>query len=164
MNKCVTANIQQCGIVRRMSYDRDKTSKICKKCEIRKDISEFHKMRNGHKTKCKDCCSEIARNYNRDRVVTLNEQRTMAIREPNRLFISLYLKQRSCVDCGEDNWLVLEFDHIKGDKYRNVSELMNSHSVEKVVEEVLKCEVVCGNCHKLRTMNRIGSWRLQYVE
>lgn len=145
-----------------MTYTVETATRICKKCGLRKPFTDFHKNRDSYKTKCKDCCSEIAKSYNKDRIVAMNEQRIAAIREPNRLFIRLYLKDRSCVDCGEDNWLVLEFDHVRGEKVHQVSYLMNSHSVEVVAEEVAKCDVVCGNCHKLRTMKRLGSWRLAY--
>ena len=143
----------------------DDSTRICKKCGVRKPFSEFHKMRSGYKTKCRDCCSEIASNYwgqNKEKLRAQADERIRIRSEPNRIFISTFLKGNACVDCGESNWLVLEFDHVRGEKRGNVSELM-LHDLDVVVEEVEKCEVVCSNCHKLRTMQRKKSWRLDYV-
>jgi hypothetical protein len=54
---------------------------------------------------------------------------------------------------------VLEFDHI-GDKRSNVSWLVaQAWSVKRIADEIEACEVVCVNCHRLRTYRRRSSWR-----
>lgn len=69
-----------------------------------------------------------------------------------------YLKDHPCVDCGEDDVIVLEFDHVRGEKVNHVSTMIHStRSIEQIFDEIAKCEVVCANCHKRRTAMR-GNW------
>ena len=63
-----------------------------------------------------------------------------------------------CIDCGESDPTVLEFDHL-GDKLKELSVLAASGaSVKALRAEIAKCEVVCCNCHRRRTAHR-GNWR-----
>lgn len=67
-----------------------------------------------------------------------------------------------CMDCGEMNPVVLDFDH------RNPSEKSFSigsdrgvkRPIEDFILELNKCDVVCANCHRIRTAKMFGSWRL----
>ena len=56
-----------------------------------------------------------------------------------------YLKKHPCVDCGEKNPIVLEFDHLR-DKLIEVSRLVQYTSINKVQSEIEKCEIRCANC------------------
>ena len=71
-----------------------------------------------------------------------------------------YLLDHACVDCGQTDLLVLEFDHIGDEKLMEVSRLIQNASSWRTIErEIAKCEVVCANCHKRRTIRRAGSAR-----
>jgi hypothetical protein len=61
-----------------------------------------------------------------------------------------------CVDCGyRENAQALQFDHTGTDKKESVSNLIRSdYSWETILKEIAKCEVVCANCHSVRTQNR----------
>jgi hypothetical protein len=60
-----------------------------------------------------------------------------------------------CTDCGENNPIVLDFDHLKDKKY-NVSRMIHDgFSWRAIKKEIDKCEVVCANCHRIRTYNRL---------
>ncbi len=62
-----------------------------------------------------------------------------------------------CVDCGEKNHIVLDFDHIRDKKY-NVSRMIHDgFSWKAIMKEIQKCEVVCANCHRIRTHQRLTS-------
>jgi hypothetical protein len=65
------------------------------------------------------------------------------------------IKNRTpCTDCGTQYpYYVTDFDHL-GDKNTTVSQLINKGSLQKVKEEIRKCELVCSNCHKKRTYKR----------
>ena len=61
--------------------------------------------------------------------------------------------ERGCADCGYNkSAYALQFDHISDDKKLNVSDLIGKdYGWETILEEIEKCEVVCGNCHAIRT-------------
>ena len=62
-----------------------------------------------------------------------------------------------CKDCGETNHIVLDFDHLSNKKY-NVSRMIHDgFSWAAIKKEIAKCEVVCSNCHRIRTHNRLTS-------
>ena len=58
-----------------------------------------------------------------------------------------------CADCGGTFPPVcMDFDHIAPGKVRAVSELITNHATWDTIEtEIAKCELVCANCHRLRT-------------
>jgi len=64
---------------------------------------------------------------------------------------------KACVDCGESNLLVLEYDHARGEKCFNIMEGARRApyvSLAKLAEEIAKCDLVCSNCHTVRTWER----------
>ena len=69
-----------------------------------------------------------------------------------------YFATHPCVDCGETDPVVLEFDHLR-DKSFSIGAKLTNHSWDAIVAEIEKCEVVCGNCHKRRTARRRQSNR-----
>jgi hypothetical protein len=66
------------------------------------------------------------------------------------------IKEKSgCVDCGINNHIILDFDHLKDKKY-NISRMIhNGFSWAAIKKEIAKCEVVCANCHRIRTHDRL---------
>lgn len=81
--------------------------------------------------------------------------RSMAVYWPNRQFINELKLSRGCADCGYNQHpAALEFDHLPGTvKRHKVSALMLSNRAT-ILAEVAKCEVVCANCHAIRTVER----------
>lgn len=80
-------------------------------------------------------------------------------REEKRRLVFEYLLEHPCVDCGETDPIVLEFDHLPGfEKRRDVGTMIASGtwSWATILEEIAKCEVVCANDHKRRTSKRAG--------
>lgn len=64
-----------------------------------------------------------------------------------------FLSTKSCVDCGESDPIVLEFDHRdRKTKFKIVSTMLSGHySWQSVESEIQKCDVRCANCHRRRT-------------
>jgi len=61
-------------------------------------------------------------------------------------------EQNPCADCGISYpYYVMDFDHVRGQKQKNVMELVPSLSKKKIDDELAKCEIVCSNCHRIRT-------------
>ena len=66
-------------------------------------------------------------------------------------------KDRPCADCGgRFHYAVMEFDHVRGAKLGNVATMAHKGvSLERLKTEIEKCELVCANCHRLRTWSRL---------
>jgi hypothetical protein len=67
-----------------------------------------------------------------------------------------YKEDQGCSDCGLNYpHFILEFDHRPGErKFGNVYRVLKKYGSDKAWAEVKKCDVVCSNCHKLRTHGR----------
>lgn len=73
----------------------------------------------------------------------------------NANFLREYRMTHPCVDCGESDWVVLEFDHVRGVKFKDVGLLSGrGASLAVIKEEIAKCDVRCANCHRRVTYNR----------
>lgn len=74
----------------------------------------------------------------------------------NQKFIWQYLCKHPCIDCGEKDPIVLDFDHVRGKKKWNVSRMGSTwtYSLQKIAEEIAKCDVRCANCHRRVTYKR----------
>ncbi len=76
-------------------------------------------------------------------------------RKRNKEHIEEYLRGHPCIDCQESNIIVLEFDHVYGDKTDHVTTGGNKPwSLKRLKEEIEKCEIRCANCHRIATHNR----------
>jgi hypothetical protein len=69
-----------------------------------------------------------------------------------------YFESHPCVDCGESDPVVLEFDHLR-DKSFDVAQALPYRNWSSILAEIEKCEVVCANCHRRRTARRNGTVR-----
>ena len=78
-------------------------------------------------------------------------------RERIRVFINNYLKGNPCVDCGEADTIVLEFDHVAGKDFNISDATRKGVSMKRLKDEIAKCEVRCANCHRKKTYERNGS-------
>ena len=62
------------------------------------------------------------------------------------------------MDCGgRYPGCAMDLDHVRGDKKFSVSEAVQhayALTMEALREEIAKCEVVCANCHRVRTEAR----------
>jgi len=60
-----------------------------------------------------------------------------------------------CLDCKISYpYYMMDFDHVRGTKQANVAELINTLSKKRIDLEIAKCEIVCSNCHRIRTHYR----------
>ena len=84
--------------------------------------------------------------------------------ENNRRSVFEFLQGKSCVDCGENDWMVLEFDHKhENEKRKTISQMMlTAYSWNTIKKEIDKCEIRCANCHRRRTMVQFGWKKLKY--
>ena len=135
--------------------------KELKKCVICKwllPLSDFNLNRSkkdGLQEHCRECNRKHSREYyarhleKHRRIVMERKDR---IRKEVRTRIIGYLRMHPCVDCGESDPIVLQFDHVRGKKIDNISYLATyGASWKKIEAEIAKCEVRCANCHTRKT-------------
>src|SRR3989344_6688606 len=69
-----------------------------------------------------------------------------------------FLLKNKCVDCGESDSRVLDFDHIKPNaKFKSISKMLSGHySWQSVLAEISKCEIRCANCHRRKNYLQFG--------
>lgn len=131
--------------------------KHCPKCVSNKPLSRFSKNRakaDGLQNYCKDCAATDARAYyakdkdaQKKRVARINAQKRSEVHD----FMWDFYSSNPCVDCGESDPVVLQTDHQR-DKVKAVSYMVaNRWSLNRIKEELEKCEVRCANCHSRRT-------------
>jgi hypothetical protein len=85
------------------------------------------------------------------------ERKRILARERTTYLID-YFRSHPCVDCGERDPVVLEFDHL-AEKLFDIGQALPYRSWQSILEEIEKCDVVCANCHRRRTAKRRGSLR-----
>src|SRR2546423_13858300 len=70
--------------------------------------------------------------------------------------IARELKSRPCADCGQTfPFYVMDFDHREGEeKTAQVAMLVNAMNLQRLLAEIEKCDLVCANCHRIRTYKR----------
>lgn len=131
--------------------------KECYTCNVSKNISEFSinkKKKSGVNDVCKKCHSEYTKKHykkNKSEYLSRNKQRAAEVAE----FLRTYKTGKPCHDCGfVFDPAAMDFDHISDNKEFNVSSLARSGSIKSITKEILKCELVCANCHRVRTKNR----------
>lgn len=72
----------------------------------------------------------------------------------NQKYVNKIKLDNGCIQCGyNDNAVALQFDHIdRSRKAIAVSTLVNKGmSIELIDIEVAKCQVLCANCHSIKT-------------
>lgn len=144
--------------------------KKCQHCFLLLDEENFNwKIKNIKKASyCKTCSRIYIKNHykeNKNYYLEKAKKRNKINKEALQKYIANYLNFHHCIDCGEQNILVLEFDHRERNKKSyNISHIMrNSMTIEKLANEIKKCDVRCANCHRIKTEKEINSWKIQYL-
>ena len=136
-------------------------SKECKKCNEIKSTDSFAKAsrrKDGLQPWCRECVAT------RDRERYLNDKkkhRSWNTKRRDKYYdmVTAYLHEHPCVDCGEPDIVVLEFDHVRGKKLFTIgAAAIREENVEKLDREIKKCEVRCCNCHKRKTAKERNYW------
>lgn len=140
-------------------------NKKCYTCKLYKNKSEFNKnksRKDGLNSICKICSAARSKQYYNDNkehhIKVVNARKKSSI-DKSRKFIIDYLQDHPCVDCGETDIIVLQFDHGK-DKSIGISRAVsNGWSIESIKKEIDKCEVRCANCHIRKTSKQLNWYK-----
>jgi len=133
------------------------------RCGIEAPESDFpwkDRARGLRRTWCRSCQRAYAHDHyltNIDLYKAKAHKASPGDRKRLRMLVTDYLKVNPCVDCGETDASVLEFDHRDPIlKRMAVSRLVSSAGWPTVEREIAKCDVRCANCHRRRTARQFN--------
>ena len=131
-------------------------------CGKKRPENEFHfknKARGLRHGQCSECSrAQVKNHYKKNRPYYLLKAKTRNknLRLTARNYIREYLSRNTCIDCGESDPIVLEFDH-REDKFKEISNLIKgTYPLEIIKKEVGKCDIRCANCHRKKTAKEFG--------
>jgi len=132
-------------------------SKVCGSCKQEKPLADFNRKGAAYQNKCRPCQKEWYQRYyqespkEKDRLT----KRTAAIQQENRKSLKELKESKPCMDCGNYfPYYVMDFDHQRDKRFQIANMLSFSWSL--IEKEIEKCELVCANCHRIRTHSTIS--------
>lgn len=136
--------------------EAEPAKKRCTRCGLERPLTYFHRRgKRGYQVWCKTCRSE----YDHDHWAA-DSERQLAIRRARKRGLAVWLwemkRGKPCADCGQSfHPVAMHWDHTGTDKVINISRAVNhGWTRERILLELAKCELVCSNCHSIRTYTR----------
>lgn len=132
--------------------------KVCTKCGTAKPEDRFSKKGAGKASQCKECFKAYMKLHYSSNKQMYAEKRNRNRNEQRERLRALVanLKSDPCTDCGgKFHHCAMDFDHVRGEKILEIGIMVKRPvSESQLIEELAKCELVCSNCHRVRTWNR----------
>ena len=137
-------------------------TRTCIKCNETKPMTDFYERR-GDCKRCNIKANTTRRNLRRDEYLVYQreyQRKHKPEKRKTRLALLAKLKKKPCTDCGGSfPPECMDFDHLDpSTKLFQVSGGGLTRNLESWMAEIEKCELVCANCHRIRTA-RQGRWR-----
>lgn len=136
------------------------THKQCFFCKQTLEIANFHAKPatlDGYDPRCIQCQRLYNQDYyKRNSEVAIAKTSKEARRKVE--WLAEYKKTLKCSKCPENHIACLQFHHRdSSQKEFTISTAIRRYSLEKIIEEIAKCDVLCANCHfKLHYEERNG--------
>ena len=136
-------------------------TKRCPRCGLDKALTDFNWKDASHQRRqsyCRPCMNTAWREWyaneaNRARHLSQVAGRRRRRTQRHKRLIE-ELKSQPCTDCGQSfPPFVMDFDHV-ADKTGEVGRLVSTYGTGRLLAEIERCEVVCANCHRIRTFGR----------
>lgn len=122
--------------------------KFCRGCEMDLPFEQFYKnacIKDGYLNWCKRC---VRARY---------KEGTAERAKRDRAYFQQIKVEQGCTDCGYNtNPVALDFDHLPGHVKTYRIACMAGMKRSLIDAEIAKCEVVCANCHRIRTAERLA--------
>lgn len=136
--------------------------KVCPRCSIAKEMEEFNwrsKIKQTRQSICKECQRQINIEHYQNNSEQYKARARQFKKELKEKFAE-WLSDKSCIDCGENDPVVLDCDHVSGNKVDNIAKMLNdTRPWEIIIEELSKCEIRCSNCHRRKTAKQFGWYK-----
>lgn len=145
-----------------------RTCTVCR--EVKKETDFFYRNKRSAKlhAQCKQCYIEKRRAQWKSYYYKHGSKyRQNAVARNRRLKVKLraqmlaYLSDKACAHCGNADIRVLDFDHIdpKTKSFSIARAIGDITRWDKILEEIKKCQILCANCHKIKTAQEQGWYR-----
>ena len=149
-----------------MSSETETEYRRCSMCRTLKPADAFpwkYRERGLRRSYCWDCCRIYARRHyqlNRQVYLERTRERRKIDREACRQYAYEYLGTHPCMDCGETDLSVLDFDHRdRSTKLDDIAALIRRGNLARLAAEIAKCDVRCANDHRRKTARDLGHSR-----
>ena len=127
-------------------------NRICCMCKVEKPCEDFlwkNKSKGIRHYQCRECYKLVRKkSYESNREYYLNKN--IKKKNQNRDWFLEYKKDKSCLICNESETVCLDFHHKnENEKFTELSKMKYStYSLNKIIEEIDKCVILCSNCHR----------------
>ena len=121
--------------------------KVCSACKETKSLSKFNKdssRKDGLQYWCTECSRKRYRETDHVNTREYGKQRVADTKEK----MVEYLKNKQCINCGEDDHIVFDFHHVDPSKKDFIISGGYMRKWEKILIEINKCVILCANCHR----------------
>jgi hypothetical protein len=136
-------------------------TKTCSTCRNSLPLESFSRRkdsRDGRQNRCRGCWQQWYLENRQEHIREVQRRNRLRTQE-NRRQLTSYLQAHPCVDCGEQDLRVLDFDHRDRELKRGVvSRMVFRVSWARLEQEIALCDVRCANCHRRRTAQQLGYW------
>lgn len=110
------------------------------------------------KRRCRDCSADYQRRWYQANAVKRQAEAAVAKRRRHQRNRTIVVEAKAvpCADCGRRfQTEQMDFDHVDASKDGNIARLLWSVGEARLRAEMAECEVVCANCHRVRTARRL---------
>lgn len=143
-----------------------KTCRVCKELKSIVEFSEKGKKSNGeikYQSMCRECNKKYQREHykkNKDKYKKKARDWEQRYKSEVYKFLIEYAKD-GCIKCGEKHFACLQFNHIdpKTKSFSICKGITDCISIDSIKEELLKCEILCANCHAKHTAVQFGYYK-----
>lgn len=135
----------------------------CSHCELAKRLTEYCSKGHGRglSGECKVCSAarQLRAYYGSlEKSRRVRREAVARHRTPKQKFVNALKIVSPCADCGNRFPSVcMDFDHLpEFKKVADIAVMTNGggYSLAEIKVEIAKCEIVCSNCHRIRTAGR----------
>jgi hypothetical protein len=135
-------------------------TKRCSRCKEAKPVSEFHRRGDRWQSECKPCRKISNAAFYQRTKHKHNGARYARKARVQREFVAWVISLKAgkpCTDCKRVyHPAAMQWDHLPGtEKVASIANLAKHGNREAVLAEIAKCELVCANCHAIRTWERL---------
>lgn len=139
--------------------------KTCQSCGIEKSLECFafrSVEKKIYQSYCKECRKSIDKKVWHNKTTDQKQEKTTQVQKrrlESRLHIWEFLSSHPCVECGETDPVVLQFDHQHHKEFDISYGVSKGYGLETIKLEIAKCQIRCANCHMRKTANDFGWYK-----